>query len=84
MVEVETAILLSLNKERNSKAKMQHWDKAYIRPEPKYTIPSEIIADTCLTEKQVITALNNLETQNKVGSKLTGSKQNLFYWWFLK
>lgn len=84
MVEVETAVLISLNKERKNKAKMPHWDKGYKRPTPKYTIPSEIIADTLLTEKEVINALNSLEAQGKVGSELTGSKMNKFFWWFLK
>jgi hypothetical protein len=83
-MEIENAILISLNKERKNKAFMTHWDKKYTRPETKYAIIDELIKDTLLTEKEIVAGLNSLEAQNKVGTKIAGSKQNLFYWWFLK
>ena len=64
----ENAILISLNKERKKQSNLWHTGIKYTRPETKYAIIDELIRDTLLTEKEIVTGRHSLEAQNKVGS----------------
>lgn len=98
-MDYKNAVIIALNQDRKPHAFETHWEHKILRPteytegigEDKKTkqikccTAKEIQTSTHLSEVQVITALNELEAEEKpkVKSLFSGGKNCLVLWWGL-